>query len=258
MSLLLSGLPLWAEMLILVIVPTIAAMCGPILLRHWSSYERLSSNNEIAGFKFATVGVIYSVLVAFAVIVVWEKFNDAEAAVVQEAGAADTLYRLTAGPGPSSSRADTVNRRAKSTSLVPAVPSSALPCRPAVSLGRTGTPAPSTSAYSMSGRGPGGGIGNDPPLAVADASAAVAARAAAPLASADRPGAEGEAGQAGQQPPGAGEGDFRAGQRVHLRQARRLRAARQQAELLVAGSEPVLASPAVIPGPPQRNRPRRW
>jgi hypothetical protein len=99
-SLLLSGLPLWAEMLVLVVLPTIAAMCGPILLRRWSSYERLSSNNEIAGFKFATVGVIYSVLVAFAVIVVWEKFNDAEAAVVQEAGAADTLYRLTAGPEP--------------------------------------------------------------------------------------------------------------------------------------------------------------
>ena len=53
-------------------------MCGPVLLRRWSSYERLSSNNEIAGFKFATVGVIYSVLVAFAVIVVWEKFNDAD------------------------------------------------------------------------------------------------------------------------------------------------------------------------------------
>ena len=101
MSLFLSGLPLWAQMLVLVVLPTIAAMCGPILLRRWSSYERLSSNNEIAGFKFATVGVIYSVLVAFAVIVVWEKFNDAEAAVVQEAGATDTLYRLTTGPEPS-------------------------------------------------------------------------------------------------------------------------------------------------------------
>jgi Na+/melibiose symporter-like transporter len=60
----------------------------------------LSSNNEIAGFKFATVGVIYAVLLAFAVIVVWEKFADAETAVVQEAGAAATIYRLVAGPEP--------------------------------------------------------------------------------------------------------------------------------------------------------------
>jgi hypothetical protein len=33
------------------------------------------------------------------VIVVWEKFSDAEAAVVQEAGAAATLYRLISGSG---------------------------------------------------------------------------------------------------------------------------------------------------------------
>jgi hypothetical protein len=100
MSHFLSGLPLWAELLVLVILPTIVGASGPILLRRWYGYERLASNNEIAGFKFATVGVVYSVLVAFAVIVVWEKFNDAELTVVQEAGAAATLYRLSAGPEP--------------------------------------------------------------------------------------------------------------------------------------------------------------
>jgi len=100
MSLFLSGLPLSGEMALLVVLPTIVAMCAPILLRRRIGYERLASNNEIAGFKFATVGVIYSVLVAFAVVVVWEKFNDAEIAVVQEAGASATLYRLAAGPEP--------------------------------------------------------------------------------------------------------------------------------------------------------------
>jgi hypothetical protein len=44
--------------------------------------------------------VIYSVLLAFAVIVAWQKFNEAEITVVQEAGAAATLYRLSAGPDP--------------------------------------------------------------------------------------------------------------------------------------------------------------
>jgi hypothetical protein len=39
--------------------------------------------------------LIYAVLLAFAVIVVWGKFNDAETAVVQEAGASATIYRLT-------------------------------------------------------------------------------------------------------------------------------------------------------------------
>jgi hypothetical protein len=96
----LSGLSLWVAADLLVILPTIVAMCGPIVIRRWLSHERLTSNNEIAGFKFATVGVIYAVLLAFAVIVVWEKFSDAEAAVVQEAGASATIYRLAAGPDP--------------------------------------------------------------------------------------------------------------------------------------------------------------
>ncbi len=100
MLLFLSGLPQWVSLILLVVLPTVLAVCGLIFSRRWLSPDRLTSNNEIAGFKFATVGAIYSVLVAFAVIIVWEKFNEAEVAVVQEAGAAATLFRLTAGSEP--------------------------------------------------------------------------------------------------------------------------------------------------------------
>jgi Protein of unknown function (DUF4239) len=99
-SLFLSGLPLWIAAILLVVFPTIAAMCGPVLTHRRVGFERLASNNDVAGFKFATVGVIYAVLLAFAVIIVWEKFSDAETAVVQEAGVSATLYRLAAGPEP--------------------------------------------------------------------------------------------------------------------------------------------------------------
>jgi len=96
----LSGLPLWLGIPLLVVLPSVAALFGPLILRRWIGFERLVSNNQTAGFKFATVGVIYSVLVAFAIIVVWEKFNEAEVAVVEEAGAAATLYRLIQRPEP--------------------------------------------------------------------------------------------------------------------------------------------------------------
>lgn len=100
MLLFLTGLPLWMGILLVVILPTIVAMCGVILLRSWIGHERLSTNNEIAGFKFATVGVIYSVLAVFSVVVVWQKFSDAQVAVEREAGAAAALYRLAAGSEP--------------------------------------------------------------------------------------------------------------------------------------------------------------
>ena len=103
MSLFLAGCPLWLGSFLLVILPTAAAMCGIVLVRHWIGFEHLRSNNEVAGFKFATVGVIYAVLLAFAVIIAWERFSDAESAVVHEAGSAATLYRLVGGPEPEAS-----------------------------------------------------------------------------------------------------------------------------------------------------------
>jgi hypothetical protein len=73
----LSNLPLWALIALIVIVPTALAMTAQVLIRRSVGVETLVRNNEIAGFKFATVGVIYAVLLAFSVIVVWEKLNDA-------------------------------------------------------------------------------------------------------------------------------------------------------------------------------------
>ena len=91
--------PLWLSAMLLVGVPVLIAMGGLVLVRRFVPLDKLRTNNEVAGFKFATVGVLYAVLLAFAVIVVWEKFSDADKSVVQEAGAAATIYRIAEGIG---------------------------------------------------------------------------------------------------------------------------------------------------------------
>lgn len=96
----LASLPLWQSGLLLVGVSTLLVTFGPVLVRRFIGAQRLSSNNEVAGFKFSTLGVLYAVMLAFAVIVVWEKFRDAKSAVIQEAGAITVLYRLTNGLDP--------------------------------------------------------------------------------------------------------------------------------------------------------------
>lgn len=93
----LANAPVWVSAIVVVLLPTLVAMAGPIVVRKYVGVERLATNNEVAGFKFATVGVLYAVLLAFVVIVVWEKFSDAEADVSREAGAAATIYRLVGG-----------------------------------------------------------------------------------------------------------------------------------------------------------------
>jgi hypothetical protein len=95
----LTSQPIWVSAAILVGLPTVLALLGPFLVRRCVTFEKLTTNNEIAGFKFATVGVLYAVLLAFAIILVWQKFSDAEATVAQEAGAAETIYRLSSSLG---------------------------------------------------------------------------------------------------------------------------------------------------------------
>lgn len=64
-----------------------------LLVRQFVHHSILKQHNDIAGFVFATVGVIYGVMLAFVVIVVWEQYNDANAIAKNEAAQAYALYR---------------------------------------------------------------------------------------------------------------------------------------------------------------------
>lgn len=92
--------PVWLAVLLIVIVPTAITMCGPIIVRRLVGMDRIVGNNEVAGFKFATLGVIYAVLLGLVVISVWEKYAEADDAVTRESGALASLYRLAGGLAP--------------------------------------------------------------------------------------------------------------------------------------------------------------
>jgi len=94
---LLTTSSLWLAGPLLLVACPLLAMLGTVVVRRLFPFEELRRNNEVAGFKFATVGVLYAVLLAFAVLVVWEKLNEAESNVALEAGAAATLFRLADG-----------------------------------------------------------------------------------------------------------------------------------------------------------------
>ena len=77
---------LWIAAFVLLVPTTIFAILGPAIVRRYVPLERLRSNNEVAGFKFATVGVIFAVLLAFAILVVWERFNQADSSLTRRYG----------------------------------------------------------------------------------------------------------------------------------------------------------------------------
>lgn len=73
-----------------------------LLLRALIPVDRLKPHNEVSGFVYASIGVIYAVILGFVVITVWEEYRESEASVHLEANAVRDLHRIADGfPDPS-------------------------------------------------------------------------------------------------------------------------------------------------------------
>jgi hypothetical protein len=72
-----------------------------LLMRRKIDFRRLERHNDVAGFIYAVIGVIYGVLIAFIVIVVWERHTVIEQAIQDEANVVMQIYRdASAFPSP--------------------------------------------------------------------------------------------------------------------------------------------------------------
>jgi hypothetical protein len=96
---LLLNIPTALLCLAIVVIATSLSLGGLVLVRRSVKLSTLESHHEVAGFILAVVGVLYAVLLAFVVLVTWEQFEDARAAVDREAALIEGLY-LTSGALP--------------------------------------------------------------------------------------------------------------------------------------------------------------
>ena len=87
--------PLWLMTVVITVGAAVYSVGLMLVTRYFLGVDRLKLNNEVAGFKFAVVGVFYAVQLAFVVIAVWEEFRQTEGAVRDEAKAAVDLHRIT-------------------------------------------------------------------------------------------------------------------------------------------------------------------
>jgi hypothetical protein len=75
----------------------IISLLGLALVRRSISISTLESHHEVAGFIYAVVGVVYAVLMAFVVLVVWEQYNSANEKIEYEATNVAGIYRNSFG-----------------------------------------------------------------------------------------------------------------------------------------------------------------
>lgn len=81
----------------IVVLSIVIAIYGTILVRKKYGHEHLSKHNDVAGFIYAVIGVIYAVLIAFVVIVVWENHQEAHQIVENEAISIAAIQSLSSG-----------------------------------------------------------------------------------------------------------------------------------------------------------------
>ena len=65
----------------------LVAVAGLELVQRLVPAEKRQEHNDVAGFLYAVVGVVYAVLLALLVIAVWEQYQKARKTVESEANA---------------------------------------------------------------------------------------------------------------------------------------------------------------------------
>jgi len=69
------------------------SVIGLVVFRRLTRSERFESANPVTSQMFSLAGILYAVLVAFVVVVVWEQFEEAKSATESEANAISDLLR---------------------------------------------------------------------------------------------------------------------------------------------------------------------
>jgi uncharacterized protein DUF4239 len=88
-----TSIETWFWILFFVVALPAFAVGGALIVRRLVGADVLAHHNDVAGFIYAVVGVVYAVLLGFSAIIVWEQFRRAQEGVEEEANALADLYR---------------------------------------------------------------------------------------------------------------------------------------------------------------------
>lgn len=88
-----ATLPLSLNVSVVFLISLVLGWLLVRLVRHYAPYPLFKENNELVGFAYAVFGLIYGVLLAFTIVVAWERFSDAERIITREVTILSELWR---------------------------------------------------------------------------------------------------------------------------------------------------------------------
>ncbi|MCX6002695.1 MAG: DUF4239 domain-containing protein [Chloroflexi bacterium] len=90
---LLLNIPTWVIAAIMLCIAMGTAVGGVLLVRNLVDIKKFKQHHDIAGPIFSTLGVIYAVMLAFVLVIVWQDFDRAQNNTVKEANDFAQIYR---------------------------------------------------------------------------------------------------------------------------------------------------------------------
>lgn len=90
---LVNAIPAWLLCVIITSAYIILAVAGLLIIRKIYPHHKSKPHNDVAGFIFATLGVMYAVLLAFTVVIAWQDYDKANEITSNEANCLASLYR---------------------------------------------------------------------------------------------------------------------------------------------------------------------
>jgi hypothetical protein len=93
----LVNVPTWLIGTVMVAVAVGTTVGGVLLVHRFVDIKTLKSHHDIAGPIFATIGVVYAVMLSYVLIIVWQQFDKTNSNVVQEANLYADIYRDSNG-----------------------------------------------------------------------------------------------------------------------------------------------------------------
>lgn len=85
-------LPSWLLLIMLILLAVGLSLVGLRLVTRRIPHHVMRSHNDVAGFIFATIGVMYGVILGFAIYMVWTDFNGTKNTVAMECSEILGLY----------------------------------------------------------------------------------------------------------------------------------------------------------------------
>ncbi len=90
-----ARLPIVYAVLLFVVLPSVLTVVVSVAIRRARSVEALIENNDFGAIAYPVIGLIYGVFLAFAVVIVWQQFSDAQSSTYHEVTSLGQLWRDT-------------------------------------------------------------------------------------------------------------------------------------------------------------------